>query len=318
MAGLLAQLELDTVNHDLERGWTRTQVTSLPELRDPELLSPFKRAYLSSYTLSIRDTRERKIVGHAVGPGEISRTYLKRVLEGAAQGDTKLLIARKVPWRRDALQFTSRVPAYFFNGQIGGPFELVDIKACYASLYTRLSLDLTYRPECSPPIFGIGRGTFPDRDEWLKAKEPRNAVWGSVVHKSVHEWRNGTRIAEAFPNMFYAPDLMGIILDATHAIALEARENFGALSWAVDGGVFRPGEGQRFIEWLSSSWGLTAELRGEGLGWLFGPTSYAIGAVTTADVRAGRAIQWPETNALRPQKGRQRSWLADVFKERES
>jgi hypothetical protein len=307
---LLEELTSEATIRDENQGWVRETVSGLPEVQNPELLAPFAKAYMGEKSLTVKDTKTRKIVGDEVSPGELSRLYMKRIM---ADGDD--LLSKKVPWRRDALQFLDRRPAYYFAGQCAGPFILVDITACYATLYSRLTLDLTYRPECNPPLLGIGRGAFPRADEWLTTKAPRNALWGNLLRPRIREWRHGEPIDDALPNRFFAPDLTGIVLDACHAIACHAREN-GALSWAVDGGVFRPEEGRVFIEWLRSSFGLEADVRAEGPGWLFGATSYSIGPTTTEDVKKGRAREWPETNHLRRISKKQCSWLGNVFKER--
>jgi len=307
---LLEELQTEAIDRDVEQGWARETVESLPEMANPDLLAPFARAYMGEKSLTVKDTKTRKIVDDDVAPGEVSRLYMKHIM-GEADG----LLARKIPWRREALQFVNRRPAYYFAGQCAGPFILVDIKSCYATLYSRLTLDITYRPECSPPLLGIGRGVFYRVDEWLEVKGPRNALWGNLLRPRIREWRHGEPVDDALPNRFFAPDLTGIVLDACHAIACHAREN-GALSWAVDGGVFRPEEGLAFVEWLWLSFGLVAEVRAEGPGWLFGATSYSIGPAVTEDVKKGRAHQWEETDHLRKVSKKQRSWLGDVFKER--
>lgn len=308
---LIQELTTEATTNDLERGWTREVVKSLPELRNPELLAPYSRAYLGEKSLTIKDNRTRKIVGGDVAPGELARLYVKHIM---AEGDD--LFTKKVPWRRDALQFLDRRPAYYFAGQCEGPFVLVDIVSCYATLYSRLTLDMTYRPETNPPLLGLGRGYFPRAEEWLEVKAPRNALWGNLLRPKIREWRHGVPTDDALPNRFFAPDLTGIVLDACHAIALEAVKR-GAFSWAVDGGVFRPEEGRQFVEWLSGSFGLTSTVRAEGPGWLFGATSYSIGPISTEDVMKGRAHQWPEMNHLRAVKPKQRAWLAQVFLERQ-
>jgi len=307
---LIDDLTTQATTRDLERGWKRESVESLPELRDPELLKPFARAYMTDKSLTIRDTKTRKVMGSRVANGEVARLYLKSIM---AQDTDRL--SKRVPYRRDSLQFLDRHPAYYFAGQCAGPFVLVDISACYATLYSRLTLDLTYRPDTDPPLLGLGRGYFPSQSEWLQAKGPRNAMWGCLLRPRLREWRHGEPIDNAFPNVYFAPDLVGAVLDACHSIAQQAVK-MGALSWAVDGGAFRPDEGERFIEWLSTSYGLTSGTRAEGPGWLFGATSYSIGPVTTLDVKKGKAQVWPETNNLRRMTKRQSSWLADVMKER--
>jgi hypothetical protein len=284
-------------------------VKSLPELRNPELLAPFKHAYMGEKSLTVKDTKSRKIVGGQVAPGELSRLYMNHIM--APEGADDMLTIR-IPWRRDALQFLDRRPAYYFGGQCEGPFVLIDIVGCYVNLYSRLTLDMTYRPETDPPIFGLGRGAFERADEWAVEKAPRNALWGNLLRPKIREWRHGVP-NETLPNKFFAPDLTGIVLDGCHAIALEAVKR-GALSWAVDGGAFRPEEGRNFCEWLSGSFGLTTTVRAEGPGWLFGATSYTIGPLSTLDVKKGRAHVWPQTNNLRSTRPKQRAWLAEIFK----
>lgn len=314
---LLEELTTEANDRDDVGGWTRETVKVIPELRNPDLLKPFKRAYLGPHSLTVMDTKTRSVVGGGVTHGELSRLYLKRVMKTGAEAGSQVL-KKRIPWRRDAMQFMDRHPAYFFKGQTGGPFELVDITACYATLYSRLTLDVTYRPETDPPLLGLGKAAFLDAGEWLTTKGPRNAMWGSLLSDHVREWRHGEPVDDRVPNRFFAPDLRGIIYDAAHAIALEATETFGALSWAADGGAFRPDEGQDFSRWLWDDWGLNATVRAEGPGWLFSPMSYSIGPTTTKDVKHGRAIEWQETDLLRHQGSRQRRWLADIFKQREA
>ncbi|MDE1822665.1 MAG: hypothetical protein KGI98_17650, partial [Euryarchaeota archaeon] len=229
---LITELRREAIDKDEEGGWTRTRVVSLPELRDPSLLSPYARAYMGEKALTVRDTRTRKVVGSDVSPGEVSRLYLRRIMAGDD------LLSKRVPYRKDALQFSDRRPAYYFAGETAGPFVMVDVTACYATIYSRVSLDLTYRPECDPPLLGLGRGRFPRSSEWLGAKAERNALWGNLLRPRVREWQHGQPV-ERIPNRFFAPDLMGFVFDVAHAIAAEA-VGMGAFSWAVDGGAFRP------------------------------------------------------------------------------
>ena len=168
---LLDDLQRAVLTRDQERGWQRQVVSSLPEVRNPALLAPYAHAFLGAGAVTIRDTRERRVIGRPVSPGEIARTYVKTIM---SQGDD--MLSKRIPWRRPALQFMDRRPAYWFSGPTPGPFVLVDIAACYATLYSRLTLDVTYRPECNPPMIGLGRGHFPRREEWLSAKSSRNAL----------------------------------------------------------------------------------------------------------------------------------------------
>jgi hypothetical protein len=312
---LLEDLTTDALDRDGDNGWQRQQVTTIDEHRDTDLLKPFKHAYMTPTSLTIKDTKVRKVIGDKVSTGELSRLYLRRIMDNGAQAGNSVL-AKRVPWRKAALQFLDRGPAYFFGGQCGGPFVLLDIKACYANLYTRLSLDMLYRPDCDPPLIGFGQATFPKSSEWMEAKGPRNALWGTVLSSHGPEWRHGQRVERAYPNSFFAPDMAGLVYDAIHAISAEARTRFGALSWAVDGGIFRPDDAHSFSQWLKETWGLTAEVRAEGPGWMFGATSYQIGGEVTLDVKKGKAREWPEMSQLREQEPKRRAWLASIFMDR--
>jgi hypothetical protein len=315
---LLTDLETEALERDDTNGWSREMVEEIPEQGNPELLKPFKHAFMASYSLTIRDNRTRKVIGSPVTNGELSRLYLRRTMATALEAGGSPFLAKKVPWRSAALQFMDRTTAISFDGQTGGPFELVDVKACYATLYSRMTIDMTYRPETDPPLLGLGKGEWPRLGEWMSAKGARNALWGSVMNRRVNEWCHGDKKEDAFPNAFFAPDLRGIVLDASHAIATEAIEQFHALSWFADGGIFRPGEGRAFAAWLEETWGLVSVVKAEGPGWLFGPTSYSIGPLATLDVQNGRAIQGTVGDNVRRQSRWHRSWLADVFKERET
>ena len=156
MAPLIDELKEEAQTRDAERGWTRQIVDRLPEIRDPSLLEDYARAYMGESALTVIDTRTRKIVRTDVSNGEIARLYMKSIMH-----EEKDFLAKRVPYRKDAAQFLDRRPAYYFAGPTAGPFVLVDVTACYASIYSRLTLDLTYRPECDPPLLGLGRGRFP-------------------------------------------------------------------------------------------------------------------------------------------------------------
>src|ERR1019366_6525157 len=90
---LLEELTTEATNRDQERGWARETVAEITELRNPELLAPFKRAYLSDKSLTIRDTKNRKVVDAEVSNGEMARLYLRRIMKE----DTDLL-SKRVPY----------------------------------------------------------------------------------------------------------------------------------------------------------------------------------------------------------------------------
>ncbi len=228
---LLDELREAVVARDEANGVERQHVEPgpgdvLPEFRRPELLAPYRRCWVGPRSLVAweRRRRLRRIVDDFTA-GELARAYLRLAYP-----------ERAVPRSRVAAAFGDRNSAYFFAGGVQvGRWALVDVDACYASIYSRLTLDVVYRPECDPPYLALGRYGFPRRDEWLALKKERNALAGSLKRRYLPEWRFGKR-CEASPNRWYAPDLWGAVLDIAHSVAAETREQFGSVSWSVDAG----------------------------------------------------------------------------------
>lgn len=303
---IIEELRAERLRMDAERNWVREAVTVVEEFRDPALLAPYRRAFISPASASIADSRTRRTIGGQVTPGEMARAYLRRVLDGR----------RAVPYQRQATALCDRRPGYYFSGARTGHLALVDVRACYASIYSRLSLDVLYRPESRPPIVAVGRMPFPARNEWLSAKAPRNAAFGNLLRPRICEWRYGVPVEDAAPNRFFAPDLQGMVIDVTHCVAQETRALFGTSSWAVDGGTIPAERADEWIDWLAERWGLTGEVRASGGALLFGPTSWRIGDTQTRDVEHGRPHAWPATDSIRPLPTRLRDELAAVMKGR--
>ena len=302
----LASLRQAVLARDEAQGYRRHVVEEIAEYRRPELLRPYTQAWVSSRSCTIRDARLKKVIrGDEVSSGQIARAYLRCQMERAAEETGRASLARRVPRQAGATEMhASWTPAYFFSGEAAGPFALVDITACYWTLALRLGcIDLTWVPTASPPLLGIGVIRV-EPDDVGSDKLVRNAIIGSTVRPHVTWWRHGTPVEDRMPNRFHAPDFFAAVLGATHAIASEAVRRFGALSWSVDGGAFRPEEGRAFIAWLARAWGLEATVRTEGPGWLWGPNCWTIGGLSTADVAKGRALHvgpYSSLRRLRPQ-----------------
>jgi hypothetical protein len=228
------------------------------------------------------------------------------------------MLRARVPWRRDAIPLAERTAPQFFEPlpeRHAEPFALVDIDACFASIYSRLTLDVTYRPDCNPPLLGLGRVVWQRRDEWVAAKGPRNSVCGMLKRPRLTEWRRGEERPGA-ANRFFAPDLYGVIMDVANAIAEETCEQFRVTSWATDGGVIHEDDAAPWIAWLAARWGLVGSVRAAGPGWVFGCNSWSVGPDQTGDVAKGRSRQWGPTDRVRRSGAYLRDMLAETMRGR--
>ncbi|MHB1474980.1 MAG: hypothetical protein ACYCV4_15435 [Dermatophilaceae bacterium] len=82
---IIDELETEILDRDEAGHWKREAWHSLPEVRHPERLAPYARAFLGSQSLTIMDTRERRVVGGGVTPGEISRGCSRARCPGGAR-----------------------------------------------------------------------------------------------------------------------------------------------------------------------------------------------------------------------------------------
>lgn len=317
-------------------GWQRELVPVVAQYQDHTLLRPFKRAFCSPVSCSVLDLRKRFVLDVApVPPGEMARLYLRRTLHEAAEGlSERSIYHKRVPYRRDALQFTDRrMPFYYWAGEqvndTARQWAMVDIRHCFASIYLRTGLDPVYRPEGSPPLFGLGRAPFPCPDEWdamtawvqfhhkrppVELPAPRNALVGTCWRERLTEWRRGVEAVDAVPNHFFAPDLRGFISDVCHGIGQESVRLFGAVSWAVDGGAVPLERAEEWCAWLSARWSLTGTIRTSGPGYIWSAISWRIGPVVTRDAGRGCARRADASDGIRHQDDKRRDWLAAVMR----
>ena len=303
MTALLDELASRVLDSDGNGGWKRTVVDDLPELHRVELMGSYRQAWLSPTKLTIRDTREKRVVGGGVTSGEVAREYLRDTLAGRPS----------VPYRRDAMALTNRKPGYFFAGQTVGSLALVDVDACFASIYGRLTIDVVYRPATRPRLIGLGTHPFPRTDEWMVAKKPRNSAYGALVNPHLSEWRKGRHV-EVSPNNFFAPDLVALIMDVTHSIAQETREKFGLVSWGVDGGIIPEDRADEWVTWLRERWAMGGSVRARGVGKAYGAVSWRIEDAMTLDVEHGHPHAWVEADTLRRLPGDLRDQLAELMR----
>lgn len=319
---LLDELHGAIAARDAAGGWERRKVGTIRAWGNPSLLAPYKRAWVGPYSSVVLDTRRREVVGEKVSNGEIARAYLRRAMAEAAEAEGRERLARRVPVTAYArkLHADPAIPYFYERPPSGldgwpGPFALVDVVACYASIYSTLTLDMTWRPDCDPPLVGLGRIPFPRAEEWRQVKGPRNALLGCTMRPTVTEWRHGAPLEGRIPNRFYAPDLHGFVLACVHQIAWAATRRFGAVTWSTDGGMFRPEHGRAFVGWLRATWGLEASIRTEGPGFVWSPNCWSVGGQETADVAHHGARVWEPYDSIRPLSERAAGLLARTVRE---
>lgn len=327
---------------DDDFGWRRQEVAHIPEISRwgvprVERLRQWRRVFVARPNeltglqggITVVDTRTRRVKGARYTPGELARSYMRQCMAAAfaslpPYSKRGKLIRRRIPWRRDALGLIEgRSAPVFFDRQAhdhlaraGTLWALVDVRACYASVYSRFGLDPVWRPQCDPPLLGLGRIATLRAREWAELKGPRNAVFGMCWPQTVRELRFGAD-RDAGPNRFFAPDLVGLTLDITASIAIESIETFGAIMWHTDGGVIPLDYLEAWCGWLPDRWGLEPRVVATGAGWVFGPASHRVGDHMTRDVEQGRARVAPNSYPLGPAPRRYiRDLLADAMRSR--
>lgn len=187
---------------------------------------------------------------HAPGwpPQAIAREYLRAcrmdavARTGAPRGS---LLATRIPVR-EPIPETLAPPAFRLGNVEPSRLVPMDLRACYATLYLAVSPDCYY--DRAVPAFGAGVIRWLRAEEWVALKEPRNALWGSMMST------NGNPKSRP-PS--YAPHLTALVMDCLHAVAYELRGRFGAVGWEANDRVWMPaGQVRRAGVWLRTAWGL--------------------------------------------------------------
>lgn len=150
---------------------------------------------------------------------------------------------------------------------------------------------------------------------WLRREKPlRHAIFGMLAAPEIGWYRNGVYEHHKTLGNYGAPDLVALVKTQLHRIAREAVEEFGALMWLTDAGIFeassrsvtgtqQDGErGQpeptrsgrpesvhagRFAKWSQqgthpfqahlASLGLSSSIKAQGAGHLYAMGDYRIG-----------------------------------------
>lgn len=214
--------------------------------------------------------------------GEIARAWLDTVMRRA--GVTRLCVGEL--WTATQLG-----PALFFDppADRGGEWVMVDVRAAYWTLYSRLAFDARFALREGTVCYEPGRVGVPEQDRvWVGAEKPlRNAAWGVMLGGPISYYQDGQ--ARCKPNRtspYRAPGLTQAVLAQMNALAWQARRA-GAVMWLTDAAICRPSDLPGVIAAISS-WGLRAAVKADGDGRLYGLGDYQIGEATTAGDHAER------------------------------
>lgn len=300
---------------DEQRGWTREPHRDPLALVAAGKLDSVKRAFVSGkpnapQSLAIEDWRLRLIhdeVWRIPGP-ELARQYLRYSLTDWLAEHGKRLDYPRIPWRKQALSLglSEGAPAQWFEPpeHDGGPWSYVDAQACYPSIIARLSPVCEYRPGWPRPLLRLIGPEWPRVGEWIgdADPEPRTAWYGCLrAHKGVPELRRGQLTTNGGAvNRWFSPDLIGIVMDACHALAGELIALCpSACAWNTDALVCRPDDAPLAIAHARRRWGLSMRVEAEGPGFVWGRVTHAIGPRLTKDVAKGKAERHGPMSTLR-------------------
>ena len=276
-----ARLATVVQHHDDERGYRRVTV-------DPETFTlPWLawwpgRVYRSMDMVTVPERRLRFVSStaplHPFTPGELARTWLKQT---AADHQRRTL----APTLTDQDGMLKIPPALYFTPTHGrdGEWVMLDVRACYWTLYSRLPLDSVFRFRPGrAPLFARGTVTISDRDRRQVGADKliRNAAWGILRSSGIRWFLNGKAQQAQAPNRLGTPMVVGAVMAAVHAAAREAIDA-GAVCWLTDAAICRPDRVDAIRDLLRDRWGLDAVVKASGAGRLYGCGDYRIGPVET-------------------------------------
>ena len=167
-----------------------------------------------------------------------------------------------------------------FRGPTKGNFAYVDIKACYFTLYSVLSLDFEY----SSSYVDLGTIPFKDTDQLALSKPLRNTVFGMSRKASRTRYKNGTYNRTKERSHYYRPMISNYVLSTMQAVAQEAWSLFPIQQWLTDAAVIPTSYAPELMEYLSEEWNLTSEIQAHGPAYSFAAGVYKIGPKTTSSL----------------------------------
>ena len=107
--------------------------------------------------------------------GELARPWLRRIHD--AQRPKSGMGSKRIPWRKEAAGHLATQPPLYFDSAFSGDLAYVDIRGAYASIYSRSTLDCTWRPGDLPKL-SWGRFEMLGSGELLGEKGIHIAVGG--------------------------------------------------------------------------------------------------------------------------------------------
>lgn len=274
----LQDLKDAVAKRDAERGWSR----GMWNLAPPKLADMPGRVFLTPACVTLVERKERWVdPGETYYPftaGELAREWLGSILGRAG---------RERVMRGSMMAPKSVGPALFFDPpkDRGGEWVMIDVKAAYWTLYSRLPLDCIFGVvnDHDEFLYRAGDLYVPEEDKgWVGAEKAlRNAAWGSMLAGRIEWWENGRMHSKPSRSRFEARGLTQAVLAQMNAAAAEARE-LGAVMWLTDAAICRREDAARIGIMLSRRWGLLAMTKAVGSGYLYGLGDYWIGDSETA------------------------------------
>lgn len=180
-----------------------------------------------------------------------------------------------------------RPPLYFDCPVASDHLVYVDLDRAYWQIYTRTTLDVVY-DGTRPPYPGVV--TFLDAKRLGEDKLVRNALLGMLRR----EWRSyldhGHAGREKIGPWRRRPNLWGLVMDCLELVAWAARDG-GASYVHTDGYIFAHRDlAEEFIATAKDLYGLTASVRAEGDGEVWGLSSFRLGDHATSRQHPGQRV----------------------------
>jgi len=230
---------------------------------------------------------------------ELAAPWLKR---SVALGPNHGMGSRRVPWMRAALAHLDVLPPrYFVGAKQVGDWAYVDIDQAYPSIYSRLTLDVVWRPDPERPRLGVGCMAFQTHPDLMAAARMQRAVGGMLRSTQMVQMVHGRikTVSTVGWSKYLAPDLWGVIQWTLHSIARMAIDEFGAVMWDTDGGVVPLDRADALRQAISDRWSLATHLEHSGHGTIWGVKHWDIGEDATK--QGGRRRVLPaDDRVLRP------------------
>jgi hypothetical protein len=303
----VADLMERVAKQDADGGWSRytREPDVIAQLAGPQPDHPYQgRRFHSGDSLSLPELRLRYVsMDSPYAPytaGELARAWLQTILERNDTG--RLSTAAYIGGEKFG-------PSLFFDppADRGGEWVMIDVKACYWTLYSRLDFDCRFRYLHDFVEYNPGRIRVPDEDKpWVGTEKPlRNAAWGAMSTERIQWTENGVTHSKPARSRFRAPGLTQAVLAQIQAVATECRIA-GAVMFLTDAAVCRP-ELLEPIAAVFARWGLAWD-RKEPPVYLYGLGDYRV----ASKPYVGQGIDRGSYDGLQPLNQATRDRLATL------